>query len=95
MWAGSYIGSNLGSMALAMHNYKKKTIRGGGSTALYAAYTVDLVCTVDMVYPVDMVYTVGMVYTVDMICTVGIWTWGLRGLRGEKWIHCGKDRAAG
>ena len=37
------------------------TFRGGGSTALYAAYTVDTVYTVDMVCKVDMVYTVDMV----------------------------------
>ena len=36
----------------------KNTIRDGGSTALYAAYTVD---TNDMVYTVDMDYTFNMV----------------------------------
>ena len=35
----------------------KNDITDGGSTALEAAYTVDMVCTVDMVYIVDMVYT--------------------------------------
>ena len=52
----------------------RNTIRDGGSTALYTAYTVatvnnvDMVYTVDMVYSVDMVYTVDTVYTVDMVC---------------------------
>ena len=36
----------------------KNTITDGGSTALYADYTVDMVYTVDVVYTVDMVYTV-------------------------------------
>ena len=48
----------------------KNTISDGGSTALYAAYTVGNVYTVDIVYTVDMVYTNDMVYTVDMVCTV-------------------------
>ena len=39
----------------------RNTIRDGGSTALYAAYTVDTVYIVDMVYAFDMVYTVDMV----------------------------------
>ena len=39
----------------------KNTFRGGGSTALYAAYTVD------MVYTVHMVNTVNMVYAVDKL----------------------------
>ena len=42
----------------------KNTIRDGGSTTLYAAYTVDTVDAVDMDYTVDMVYTVDIVYTV-------------------------------
>ena len=33
---------------------KKNTIKDGGSTALYADYTVDMVFTVDMVNAVDM-----------------------------------------
>ena len=45
---------------------KKNSNRDGGSTALYAAFTVD---TLDMVYIVDMVYTVEMVYTVDTVDT--------------------------
>ena len=45
----------------------KNTIRDGGSTALYAVYTV---YTVDMVYTFDMVYNVDMVYTVDSVETV-------------------------
>ena len=36
----------------------KNTVRGGGSTALYAAYTVD---TDDMANTVDMIYTVDMI----------------------------------
>ena len=41
----------------------ENTIRDGGSTAPYAAYTVDTVDTVDTVCTVDIVYTVDMVYT--------------------------------
>ena len=44
------------------------TIKGGGSTAQYAAYTVDTVytvATVDMVYTVDIVYTVYTVFTIQ------------------------------
>ena len=41
----------------------KNTIRDGGSTALYTAYTVDTVYTV---YTIDTVDTVDMVYTIDM-----------------------------
>ena len=48
----------------------KNTIRDGGSTTLYAAYTVDTVDAVDMDYTVDMVYTVDMIYTIDMVYTV-------------------------
>ena len=44
----------------------KNTIRDGGSTALYTAYTVD---TVDRAYTVDTVYTVYMIYTVDIVQT--------------------------
>ena len=44
--------SGLGNMNSAM---LKNTIRGGGSTALYSAYTVDTVYTV---YTVDRVHTV-------------------------------------
>ena len=58
-------------------------------------YTVDVVFTFDMVYTADMFYTVDMVYTIDMVYTVDMWTWGMRGLRGKKWIHFGKDWAAG
>ena len=36
----------------------KDTIRYGGSNALYAAYTVQLVYTVDTVYTVYTVYTI-------------------------------------
>ena len=39
----------------------KNTIRDGGSTSLYAAYTVDTVDTVHMIYTVD---TVDTVYTI-------------------------------
>ena len=39
--------------------WRKNIIRDGGSTALYAAYTVD---TVDMVYTVDTAYTI---YTIE------------------------------
>ena len=39
----------------------RNTIRDGGSTALYTAYTVATVNNVDMVYTVDTVYTVDMV----------------------------------
>ena len=49
---------------------RKNTIRDGGSTALYAAYTVDTIYTVDMVYTVNMVYTIDFVYTFDMVYTV-------------------------
>ena len=44
----------------------KTTIRDGGCTALYAAFTVDTACIADTVYTVD---TVDTVYTVDMVCT--------------------------
>ena len=48
--------------------YKKEnTIRDGGGTALYAAYTVD---TVDTVGTIDMVDTVDMVDNVDMLDNV-------------------------
>ena len=50
-------------------NINKNTIRDGGSTALYAAYTVGTVYTVDNV---DMVYTADMVYTFDTVYTVDI-----------------------
>ena len=50
----------------------KNTIRVGGSTGLYAVYTVDLVCTVDMVYTVGLVYTVDMVYKVAMVYTIDL-----------------------
>ena len=50
----------------------KYTIRDGGSTAPYAAYTVDMVFTVDTVYTVDMVFTVYRACTADMIYTVDI-----------------------
>ena len=57
-------------MAAHANNHDNKdTIRDGGSTALYAAYTVDTVDSVDTVYTVDMVYTIDMVYTVDMVYT--------------------------
>ena len=45
-------------MVLRDASASKNTIRDGGSTALYAAYTVDMVFTVDTVYTVDMVFTV-------------------------------------
>ena len=60
---------------LFLVTHKRYTISDGGSTALYAAYTVDkvepvftasTVYTVDMVLIVDMVYTVSMVYPVDL-----------------------------
>ena len=41
----------------------KNTIRVGGSTALYTAYTVYAVYTVDTVYIVDTVYTVNTIQT--------------------------------
>ena len=56
----------------ADHFGRKNTIRDGGSTALYAAFTVDTVYTIDLVYTVDMFYTVVMVYTVNM---VSLLTW--------------------
>ena len=37
---------------------QKNTIRHGGSTALYALNTVDMVYTVDMVNTVDTVYAI-------------------------------------
>ena len=46
----------------------KNTIQDGGSTALFAAYTVDTVYTVYTVYTVDTVYsnyTFNTVYTVE------------------------------
>ena len=43
--------------------YKRNAIRDGGSTALYAAYTVDTVVTVYTFDTVDIVTTVDMVYT--------------------------------
>ena len=49
---------------------EKYTIREEGSTALYAACTVDTVYalnTGDTVYTVNAVDTVDMVYTVDMV----------------------------
>ena len=70
----------------------KNSIRDGGSTALYAAYTVDkvetvftasTVYTVDMVLIVDMVYTVSMVYPVDMIYTVAMIFDGWMGRMGH------------
>ena len=45
---------------------KENTIRDGGSTTLYAAYTV---------FAVDMVYTVGMVYPFDMVYTGWMERW--------------------
>ena len=45
-----------------MNQIIKNTIGDGGITALYAAYTVDMVDTVYTVITVDMVYTVGMVH---------------------------------
>ena len=40
------------------HITNKNTIRDGGSTALYGAYTVDMFYTVNMVYTVDkLLYT--------------------------------------
>ena len=51
----------------------KNTIRDGGSTTLYAAYTIG---TADTVYTVLMVYTVDMVYTVNTVNTVDT---GMRG----------------
>ena len=48
----------------------KNTIKDGGSTALFAAYTVDNVDTVYTVDTVDMVDTVDIIYTVDMVYTV-------------------------
>ena len=54
----------------AEDSHPKNTIRDGGSTALYAAYTVDMVFTVDTVYTVDMVFTVDMVYTIDTVDNV-------------------------
>ena len=65
--------------------YSKNTIWDRGSTALFAAYTVDtvyaidnvyavdnvdIICTVDMVYTVDMIYTGDMAFTVDTTDTV-------------------------
>ena len=49
---------------------QKDTISDGGSTALYAAYTVDTVATVYTVDTVDMVYTANMVCTVNTADTV-------------------------
>ena len=49
---------------------EKYTIRDGGSTALYAACTVDTVDTVYAVDTDDTVYTVNAVDTVDMVYTV-------------------------
>ena len=43
----------------------QKNIRGGGSTALYAIYTIDtsdMISTFDMVYTDDSVFTVYTVY---------------------------------
>ena len=51
---------------------QKNTITDGGSSALYAAYTVDTVCIIYTVYTVDMFCTVDMVYTVDMFCNLDI-----------------------
>ena len=48
----------------------KNAIRDGGSTSLYASYTVDIVHTVDIVYTVDTVYTVDMGFTVGTGDTV-------------------------
>ena len=47
-----------------------KNIRDGGSTVLYAAYTVDMVYTVNLVFSIDIVYTVDMVNIVDTVDTV-------------------------
>ena len=41
---------------------EENTIRDGGSTALYAADTVDMYYTIDVVYTVDMVYTISITY---------------------------------
>ena len=46
-----------------------------------------MVYTVHMVYTADMVYTVDRVYAVDMVYTVDMWTWGMRGLRGRRWLR--------
>ena len=47
---------------LSWQDVNKNTIRDWGITALYAAYTVDMVDTVYSVTTVDMAYTVGMVH---------------------------------
>ena len=48
----------------------KNTIQDGGSTALFAAYTVDTVYTVYTVYTVDIVNTVDMIDTFDTVYTI-------------------------
>ena len=47
--------SNLLKCLSVFDTVRKNTIRGGGSTALFAAYTVD---NVDTVYNVYTVYTI-------------------------------------
>ena len=66
----------------------KNTIRDGGSTALYAVYTVYTVDTFYMVYTVDLVYTVGTVYTVIWLKLLiwVVWLARRRGLTGLMWL---------
>ena len=47
----------------------KISIKDGGSTALYAVCTVDIVDTVDTVDTVDMVYTVDMTHNEESFHT--------------------------
>ena len=60
--------SNLLKCLSVFDTVRKNTIRDGGSTALFAAYTVDNVDTVYIVYTVDMVNT--LVVTIDIVYTV-------------------------
>ena len=50
--------SNLLKCLSVFDTVRKNTIRNGGSTALFAAYTVDKVDTVYTVYNVYTVYTI-------------------------------------
>ena len=65
-------GAQLKNLFLTTRVFDKNTIRDGGSTALYACYTVDTLDTVDIVYTVDKVYTVDLVCIVDMVYFVDI-----------------------
>ena len=49
---------------------RKNTIRDGGSTTLWAVYTVDTVDTVQTVHTDDTVYTLYTVDTVDIVYTI-------------------------